>query len=150
MHPLFRWRMARGDRGEAGYKGLRSFASERRAEAEPILARIAAEGPLAASDFDAGKSKPGWWEWGPTKQALEWLFYAGHITTATRRRTFERVYDLTKRVIPPDILALATPSERDAQRALVERAARHRHGGRIARLFSFAAARYWLKFVHAA
>lgn len=120
MHPLFRWRMARGDRGEAGYKGLRSFAFERRAEAEVVLKRIAAEGPLAASDFDGGKGRPGWWEWGPAKRALEWLFYAGHITTATRRRTFERVYDLTERVIPADTLALPTPTERDAQRALVE------------------------------
>ncbi|MFS0772593.1 winged helix-turn-helix domain-containing protein [Sphingomonas sp. 1P08PE] len=124
LHPLFRWRMARGDRGEAGYAGLRAFATTRRAEAEAVLARIAAEGPLAASDFPDGKGQAGWWEWGPTKRALEWLFYAGHITTATRRRTFERVYDLTERVIPAAILALPTPSPAEAQRALVDRAAR--------------------------
>ncbi len=28
-----------------------------------------------------------------------WLFYAGHVTTRTRRRGFERVYDLPERVI---------------------------------------------------
>ena len=123
VHPLFRWRMARADRGEAGYIGLRKFATERRPEAEEILARIAGEGPLAASDFPHGKSTSGWWEWGDTKHALEWLFYAGHITTATRRRSFERVYDLMERVIPSAIQALPTPDERDAQRALIERAA---------------------------
>jgi len=123
LHPLLRWRMARGDRGDAGWTGIRRFATERRAEADAILARIAGEGPLAASDFPEGKSRSGWWEWGDTKHALEWLFYAGHITTATRRRSFERVYDLTERVIPSAILALPTPDERDAIRALIDRAA---------------------------
>ncbi len=42
----------------------------------------------------------GWWEWGETKHALEYLFWAGRITTATRRGSFERVYDLAERVIP--------------------------------------------------
>jgi hypothetical protein len=122
LQPLLRWRMARGDRGQAGYARLRAFAIERRGEAEAVLARIMAEGPLAASDFPEGRGRAGWWEWGAAKQALEWLFYAGHVTTATRRRTFERVYDLTERVIPADILALPTPTERDAQRALIDRA----------------------------
>jgi hypothetical protein len=88
-----------------------------------VLARIRDEGPLAASDFEQGKSRSGWWEWGDAKRALEWLFWAGHVTTHTRRGSFERVYDLTERVIPPAILALPTPSEADAQRALIERAA---------------------------
>jgi hypothetical protein len=123
LFPLMRWRMTRADRGEAGYVGLRRFATEQRPQAEAILARIAAEGPLAASDFPHGKSRSGWWEWGDTKRALEWLFYAGHLTTATRRRSFERVYDLTERVIPATILDLPAPDERDARRRLIERAA---------------------------
>ncbi|HEX8258139.1 MAG TPA: crosslink repair DNA glycosylase YcaQ family protein [Allosphingosinicella sp.] len=124
LHPLLRWRMARADRGERGWKSLRAFAGERRAEAEAVLARIRAEGPLAASDFDGARSRSGWWEWGAAKRALEWLFMAGHVTTATRRRSFERVYDLTKRVIPPAILALPTPDESEAHRRLIDRAAR--------------------------
>ena len=122
LHPLLRWRMARADAGETGYRGLRRFASERRAEAMAVLNRIRAEGPLAASDFES--SRAGWWEWSEAKRALEWLFWAGHVTTATRRRSFERVYDLPERVIPADVLALPTPAPADAQRALVERAAR--------------------------
>lgn len=124
LHPLFRWRMARADRGAAGWLGVRRFADERRAEAEAILARIRAEGPLSASDFSEGRSRSGWWTWGDTKHALEWLFYAGHVTTATRRGSFERVYDLSERVIPAAILALPTPSESEAQQALIARAAR--------------------------
>jgi uncharacterized protein len=123
FHPLLRWRMARADRGEAGWKGLRVFARERRVEAEGFLKRIRDEGPRAASDFEDKRGRTGWWEWGDAKRALEWLFWAGHITTATRRGSFERVYDLTDRIIPAEILALSAPDEKDAQRALVERAA---------------------------
>jgi len=114
--------MARADRGDAGYGSMRAFAGERRPEAMALLARLRDEGPLAASDLEKGRT--GWWAWSDAKRALEWLFYAGHVTTATRRRSFERVYDLAERVIPPAILALPTPSETDAQRALTDRAAR--------------------------
>ncbi|WCT73344.1 crosslink repair DNA glycosylase YcaQ family protein [Sphingomonas naphthae] len=124
LHPLLRWRMARADRGETGWTGLRPFATEHRAVADAVLARIRADGPHAASDFEEGRSRSGWWEWGETKRALEWLFWAGHVTTATRRGSFERVYDLPERVIPPAILALPTPPETEAHRALTERAAR--------------------------
>jgi uncharacterized protein len=124
LHPLLRWRMARAARGEAGWARLKSYAGERRPEAEAVLARIAGEGPMAASDFEHGRSRGGWWEWGDTKHALEYLFWAGLVTTATRRGNFERVYDLAERVIPKAILALPTPGEADAQRQLVALAAR--------------------------
>ncbi|MFN3727152.1 MAG: winged helix-turn-helix domain-containing protein [Allosphingosinicella sp.] len=123
LHPLLRWRMAEADRGETGWGSVRRFATERRCEAEALLARIRDEGPMAASDFEHGRSRSGWWEWGATKHALEWLFWAGHVTTATRRGSFERVYDLTERVIPSATLTLATPSAADAKRELVRIAA---------------------------
>ena len=120
--PLLRWRMTQADRGEAGWQRLRPFATDRRPEAMALLARVRSEGPLAASDLDSGR--PGWWEWSEAKTILEWLFWAGHVTTRTRRRSFERVYDLPERVIPPRILALPTPSPAEAHRALVEHAGR--------------------------
>ena len=124
LHPLLRWRMARAERGAAGWTYMRRFATERRAEAEAILARVRAQGPMAASDFEHGKSRSGWWEWGVTKHALEYLFWSGRLTTATRRGSFERVYDLSERVIPAAILALPTPDEAEAHRLLIERSAR--------------------------
>jgi hypothetical protein len=123
MHPLLRWRMASAERGEIGWGSLKAYAGERRHEAEAILDRIRVEGPLAASDFDEGRGRSGWWEWGDTKRALEWLFWAGFITTATRRKSFERVYDLSERVIPASVMDLPTQSEADAKRALVAKAA---------------------------
>ncbi|MBN8839140.1 MAG: YcaQ family DNA glycosylase [Sphingomonadales bacterium] len=121
--PLLRWRMAKADRGETGWGRMRLYATERRAEPMALLDRIRAEGPLAASDFESHKGQSGWWEWSDTKRALEWLFWAGHITTATRRGSFERVYDLTERVIPAEVLARPTPSDAAAHRGLIERAA---------------------------
>ncbi len=123
LHPLLRWRMARAERGEIGYQGLRRFAVERRAEAQAVLDRITAEGPMTAADFENGSSKSGWWEWSHTKHALEWLFWAGKITTATRRSSFARVYDLPERVLPTAVLDLPTPDPASAQRALIARSA---------------------------
>src|SRR3569623_756732 len=85
LHPLLRWRMAEADRGEGGWANLKRFATERRAEAMTVLDRIRGEGPLAASDFEGSKGSGGWWGWSDTKATLEWLFWAGHITTAPRR-----------------------------------------------------------------
>ncbi|MGZ8997226.1 MAG: winged helix-turn-helix domain-containing protein [Allosphingosinicella sp.] len=124
LHPLLRWRMARAESGEGVWRSMKAFGGERRAEAEAVLERIAAEGPMAASEFEDAKGSGGWWGWSGTKAALEYLFWIGRISTATRRASFERVYDLTERVIPAAIRALPTPTEADAQRALIERSAR--------------------------
>ncbi|HEX8642543.1 MAG TPA: crosslink repair DNA glycosylase YcaQ family protein [Allosphingosinicella sp.] len=120
LQPLLRWRMARADRGEGMWRHIRAFAGERRPAAMAVLKRIEAEGPLAASDLREEQARKGWWEWSDAKTALEWLFWAGHVTTATRRSSFERVYDLPERVIPADILAAPTPDRAEAQRRLIE------------------------------
>lgn len=123
FHPLLQWRMAQADRGDAGWGRMRVYARERRAEAMALRDRIRIDGPLAASDFAEHKGQSGWWEWSDTKRALEWLFWAGHITTAGRRGSFERVYDLTERAIPADVLAKPTPPDATAHRSLIEYAA---------------------------
>ena len=78
-----------------------SFASRRPAYIDEVLREIADRGPLAASELSNGGERRGaWWGWNDGKLAVEWLFFAGLVTTATRRGTFERVYDLTERVLP--------------------------------------------------
>ena len=121
--PLLRWRMARAEAGQGTYGRLSAFAGERRGEAEAVLTRIREEGPLAASELE-GKGSGGWWGWSDAKQAIEWLFWAGLVTTRTRRPSFERVYDLPDRVLPPAVLAAPTPEPADAQRELLRLAAR--------------------------
>jgi uncharacterized protein len=124
MHPLFRWRMEWAARGERVYKGIVRFGEERRAYVQRVLAEVRDRGPLAVSDLSEGAQNQGsWWGWGDGKLALEWLFWAGKVTTATRRG-FERIYDLPERVLPAEVLALPTPSDDDAQRQLMEIGAR--------------------------
>ncbi|WP_434773569.1 winged helix-turn-helix domain-containing protein [Pseudomonas entomophila] len=123
-HPLLRWRMARARAGQGIWRPLRPFATERRGEAEALLAHIAAHGPLAASDLASATARPkGMWAWSDTKHALEWLFWAGLVAASYRRSSFERVYDLPERVLPRVILETPTPPAEAAHRALLARAA---------------------------
>ncbi len=65
-----------------------------------VLARVAAEGPLMSRDFEAPASgDPGWWNWKPTKQALEQLFMQGDLMVLGRDG-FQKSYDLRERVLP--------------------------------------------------
>nr|WP_236614296.1 crosslink repair DNA glycosylase YcaQ family protein [Stutzerimonas azotifigens] len=121
--PLLRWRMARALRGEGIWKPLEPFAGEKRAEADAMLDRIRAEGPLAASDVAGSRAAKGMWVWSDAKHALEWLFWAGLIAATHRRGSFERVYDLPERVLPRAVLDLGTPGGVDARRALLARSA---------------------------
>ena len=71
--------------------------------ANHVLERIRSEGPLRAGEFKdtRGKKRGTWWDWKPAKHALEALFSAGELMV-TERRNFQRVYDLTERVLPGD------------------------------------------------
>ncbi|WP_424137616.1 winged helix-turn-helix domain-containing protein [Roseomonas chloroacetimidivorans] len=121
--PLLRWRMARALGGRGIWRQLEPFAKERRGEADALLARIAGEGPLAASDVTGSRASRGMWVWSAAKHALEWLFWAGLVTSTHRRGSFERVYDLPERVLPRAILQLPTPRGVDARRELLARSA---------------------------
>jgi uncharacterized protein YcaQ len=119
LHPLFRWRMARAARGEGTYGGLARFGRERRAFIEEVRREIEARGPMGAGELSAGgKGQGSWWGWSDGKRALEWLFWAGEVTTRTRRG-FERIYDLPERALPASVLNAPTPPEDEAQRELL-------------------------------
>jgi uncharacterized protein len=125
LFPLFRWRMERAARGEGIYNGLARFGRAQRPLIDRILAEVKDRGPLSAGEFSTGeKGGGGWWGWSDTKHAVEWLFWAGELTTATRRGTFERVYDLPERALPKEIVEAPVPAEADAIRALMLRAAK--------------------------
>ena len=123
MQPLFRWRMAEAEQGIGVWGRLRPFAAERRHEADRLLATIAKRGGVSAGDLEPRQGGAGWWGWSDAKAGLEWLFWSGKITTRTRRGTFERVYDLTERVLPKAILDLPTPDPAEAHRVLLRMAA---------------------------
>lgn len=67
-----------------------------------VRARVTAEGPLGAKDFPdtpGQKASSGWGTGKPEKIALELLLWKGELMVHRRDR-FQRVYDLTERVIP--------------------------------------------------
>lgn len=120
LQPLFRWRMARAALGQGLYSGLARFGREQTTLIETVRREIQNRGPLSASELSHDhKGEGGWWGWSHGKTAVEWLFWAGELTTATRRNAFERVYDLTERALPKAIIETPTPAEADAQRQLL-------------------------------
>jgi uncharacterized protein YcaQ len=123
LHPLLRWRMARAH--DEAWGGMRRVGREQPELLQEILDRLRDDGPLAARELvdEQPKRSGPWWDWSDHKRAVEMLFWAGEVTSA-RRRNFERLYDLPERVLPRAVLDAPTPSEEDAQRALVAIAAR--------------------------
>lgn len=68
-----------------------------------VLKRIKTEGPLRSRDFESkSKTARGWWDWKPTKHALEQLFMQGDLMI-TGRHGFQKRYDLRERVLPDHI-----------------------------------------------
>jgi uncharacterized protein YcaQ len=108
MQPLLRWRMRRAAAFEGCYGELAAFARERAGYVDQVHAEVASRGPLVSSDLAGPRGAGGWWGWSDAKRALEFLFWSGRLTTATRRG-FERVYDLPERVLPSTVLAAPTP-----------------------------------------
>ena len=123
LQPYLRWRMAQARQSLGTWKGIASIISQQPQFLERLKADIAARGAMAASDFEGAKGTGSWWGWSDVKTGLEALFWCGEITTL-RRQGFERVYDLTERVLPTAILNAPTPSEADARRELIRVAAR--------------------------
>ena len=91
---------------------------------QPALERIQNEGPMATRDFvsESQPHKGTWWDWRPIKVALELLFWQGKIMVA-ERRNFQKIFDLTERVLPESV-DTTVPSDEDLGRFLVRRVLR--------------------------
>jgi uncharacterized protein YcaQ len=93
-------------RFEREQERLRTVWRQRRrdgfeAQVEQVLSHIRANGPVMARDLgtEQKKAAQGWWDWHPSKTALEYLWRCGELAI-TRRDGFQKVYDLVERVIP--------------------------------------------------
>lgn len=79
-------------------------------EIDTVLRHVTDHGAVHAAEIGearAGKSS-GWWDWHPSKTALEYLWRCGALAV-TRREGFRKYYDLTERVIPPEHLNARLP-----------------------------------------
>ena len=85
---LERWRRWQGE----GFDAAFTETLERIRDGGPVMAR-----DLKSADHVSG----GWWNWHPSKTALEYLWHTGHLAIVGRRN-FQKVYDLSERVLPPE------------------------------------------------
>jgi uncharacterized protein YcaQ len=109
-------------RGIASSSRTRAWLADHTNLVDEVVKRIRREGPLTSADFAApeGRKRGSWWDWKPAKQVLERLFSMGELMIA-ERRNFQRVYDLTERVLPSDA-DTEEPSAEERARFVVERA----------------------------
>jgi uncharacterized protein YcaQ len=88
-----------------------------------VLERVRREGALKVSNFESDGHKRGtWWDWRPAKVALEFLYAFGDLMISDRVN-FQRVYDLTERVLPGWV-DTTEPTVEMRDRFWVERGAR--------------------------
>ena len=105
LQPLPALAHGRGRAARLGQHGPASSGSGPGYVAE-VLDRVRTDGPLKAGDLaEPRPDRPGaMWNWHDGKVALEWLFFTGEITATHRTTAFEKVYDVTERVLPADVL----------------------------------------------
>ncbi|MVA25998.1 winged helix-turn-helix domain-containing protein [Agrobacterium vitis] len=71
---------------------------------EETYRRITEGGPALSRDMKEGDHKSGgWWNWHPSKTALEFLWRTGKLSISGREN-FQKIYDLTERCILQDHL----------------------------------------------
>jgi hypothetical protein len=148
VYPLMRWRMRAAERQVwddelspdvtapwSVVAGMRRLTAERPGYVEHVLQLVTERGPLTAgeaspdgvrrkrTDPDPDPTTGRMWNWQDAKIAIEYLFCSGQVTIAGRKN-FERIYDLTERVLPADVLNAPEPTADEARRELVRIAAR--------------------------
>ena len=103
---------------------MKGFAKKRSIDQkvrQEVVRRIAAEGPLQSRDFEnpRGRKSTGWWDWKPTKRAMEHMFLSGELMVR-ERRGFQKVYDLTENVLP-DHIDVSWPTDQEQGHFYVRR-----------------------------
>ena len=125
IQPLFRWKMNAARTGKIKHWGLTSFYADNKAFVKRILKHVETNGPVTARELSTRTTKKSsWWDWDEAKTALEYLFLTGQLMSCGRGSDFARIYDITERVLPSKILDTPTPTENEARKQLLVRAAK--------------------------
>lgn len=82
---------------------------------DKVKRHVRRNGPTLSRDLktkggDRPRKENGWWQWHPSKTALEFLWRTGELSVS-RRDGFQKVYDLSTRVIPTDARRRAKQAE---------------------------------------
>lgn len=100
FYPMWRKKFARDEaRMRSRWPAARRQGWQ--AEIEQVLLHIADNGPASSLDVgdEEARGSSGWWDWHPSKTALEFLWRSGRLAIC-HRRGFRKFYDLAERVIP--------------------------------------------------
>lgn len=100
FYPLWR-RKFRREAARLRQKYRRWHGPDFEMETGPLLDLIGENGPVRARDLERrpARNPRGWWDWHAGKTALEFLWRTGELAI-TRRENFQKVYDLSRRVLP--------------------------------------------------
>lgn len=116
---------------DGSWGGMQQVAGEHPEVVAAVRAEVRGGRPRTTRELEAalGHTREGerehWgWNWSVAKHALEYLFWAGEISSAGRTTQFERRYAALERVVPPAdahvwLDPAARPSEPDAYVELV-------------------------------
>jgi uncharacterized protein YcaQ len=117
-YSLPKMKMNQNGNKNAGWK--RWLADPKNIElVEQVRQHVRENGAVRGGDFEYDGPKRGsWWDWKPAKIALEYLYDCGELMIAERVK-FQRVYDLSERVLP-DWVNDSEPSEDEFNRHRIE------------------------------
>jgi uncharacterized protein YcaQ len=102
FYPMWRLKFAR-DEARMQARWWQERREGWQAEIDAVLKHVADHGPACSLDVggDEKKASSGWWDWHPSKTALEFLWRSGRLAIR-HRQGFRKFYDLAERVIPPE------------------------------------------------
>jgi uncharacterized protein YcaQ len=129
LQPALRHRMQRWSEREM-WGSLARIRRDQPDLVDWVHRQVAEHGPIGARGIEQRAPEPrerrrdNWgWNWSEVKTACEWLFVTGRITSARRNSQFERQYSLPEQVLPKAVIETPTPTEDEAMRTLIRRAA---------------------------
>ncbi|WP_341860890.1 crosslink repair DNA glycosylase YcaQ family protein [Gymnodinialimonas sp. 57CJ19] len=119
FYPLWRMRFER-DRARLHAKWKDWHGEGFHPEIDKVLRHVAENGVCCSADMEDERveKSTGWWDWKPSKVALEYLWRSGELAV-TKRVGFRKFYDLSERVIPSDVLAQQVSDAEIIDRACV-------------------------------
>ncbi|MEM9148656.1 MAG: crosslink repair DNA glycosylase YcaQ family protein [Pseudomonadota bacterium] len=140
VYPMWRLKFARD---EARLRAR--WPSDRRegwmADVDRVLRHVADHGPTCSLDVggEEKKGSSGWWDWHPSKTALEFLWRSGRLAIC-HRRGFRKYYALAESVIPAEHLNRRLRDDEIVDWAMAEALSRLGFGtsGELAAFFEIA------------
>ncbi len=123
--PIDRWRMWKRRMDEYRVHPWHGeVIAENPGLADQVLGEIRERGALGSRHFE-GAGSGGMWNWKPAKVMLEALWSSGQLVICGRQG-FQRLYDLTERVIPEEHREAPTPTDEQFLREVITWAVRSR------------------------